>query len=109
MKQHETLRVPQGWVGQDKTLVIQLERILTDLYNLLGTNEGEMVTNVSYGDKKLTVTINGQDSTVVTIETIKTDLELTKTDVGLGNVENKSVAQIKSSLGSFTWGALAGR
>lgn len=32
-RQHETLRVPQGWGGQDKALVIQLERIMDDIYN----------------------------------------------------------------------------
>lgn len=34
-RQHETLRVPQGWNGQDRGLVIQLERILDDIYNQL--------------------------------------------------------------------------
>ena len=34
IKQHEAHRVPQGWSGQDKALVIQLERVLTDLYRL---------------------------------------------------------------------------
>ena len=36
IRQHEPLRVPQGWNGQDRALVIQLERILTDLYRLNG-------------------------------------------------------------------------
>ena len=48
------------------------------------------VTNVTYnGDAKtLQKTINGNTSTVVTLQTIKNDLNLTKTDVGLGNVDN---------------------
>jgi len=30
--QHEPLRVPQGWEGQNRAFVIQLERILNDIY-----------------------------------------------------------------------------
>ena len=36
VRQHEHLRVPQGWTGQDKALVIQLERILDDIYKRFG-------------------------------------------------------------------------
>ena len=32
IEQHEALRVPAGWTGQDKGLVIQLDRIFTDIY-----------------------------------------------------------------------------
>ena len=34
-RQHEVLRVPQGWSGQDRELIMQLERIHDDLYNRL--------------------------------------------------------------------------
>ena len=37
-RQHEVLRVPQGWNGQDKGLVVQLERILDDIYNRLASS-----------------------------------------------------------------------
>ena len=33
---HEPLRVPDGWKGQDRAFVIQLERQLDDIYNRLG-------------------------------------------------------------------------
>ena len=36
-RQHEVLRVPQGWAGQSRDLVVQLERILDDIYNRLET------------------------------------------------------------------------
>ena len=32
IEQHEALRVPANWRGQDRAFVIQLERILTDVY-----------------------------------------------------------------------------
>lgn len=50
------------------------------------------VTNVAWDstNKKLTKTINGTTSDVVTISTIKTALNLSKSDVGLGNVDNTS-------------------
>lgn len=37
IKQHEPLRVPQGWREQERGLVIQLNRILDEVYGLLGT------------------------------------------------------------------------
>ena len=36
VRQHEALRVPQGWKDQDRALVIQIERILDDLYTKFG-------------------------------------------------------------------------
>ena len=38
-RQHEALRVPNNWRDQDRAFVIQLERILDDLYGLLGNLE----------------------------------------------------------------------
>lgn len=35
-KQHEPLRVPANWKDQDRALVIQLERILDDIYYKIG-------------------------------------------------------------------------
>ena len=55
------------------------------------------VTDVKYDatNKKIQKTVNGTDSDVVTVSTLKTDLGLTKSDVGLGNVTNDS--QVKRS------------
>ena len=36
--QHEPLRVPQGWLGQARAFVIQLERIITDIYKRIANN-----------------------------------------------------------------------
>ena len=36
VRQHEVLRVPQKWTEQDRAFVIQLERILDDLYMKFG-------------------------------------------------------------------------
>lgn len=58
------------------------------------------VSTVAYDstNKKITKTINGTTSDVVTVATIKTALALAKGDVGLGNVTND--AQIPKSLGT---------
>ena len=53
------------------------------------------VSNVAWSSNKLTKTINGATSDVVTASTIKTALSLAKGDVGLGNVTND--AQVKRS------------
>lgn len=36
LHQHETLRVPAGWKEQDRMLIVQLERILDDIYKRFG-------------------------------------------------------------------------
>ena len=52
------------------------------------------VSNVAYNstNKKITKTINGTTSDVVTVATLKTALNLAKGDVGLGNVDNTADA-----------------
>lgn len=34
-RQHEPLRVPEGWRDQERSLVIQLDRILDNIYALV--------------------------------------------------------------------------
>ena len=106
-RQHQPLRVPANWTGQDRALVIQIEHLLDEIYSLLlrlGETEGTAfpgdrgkaledgksdkdttVTNVAYADEKITKTINGVTTDVVAVSTIKGDL------------------------GAFTWGQLAGQ
>ncbi len=36
LNQHEALRVPSDWKGQDRALIMQLEHIFDDIYNRLG-------------------------------------------------------------------------
>lgn len=54
----------------------------------------QYLTNVAYDatNKKLTETKGGNTTDIVTVATIKTDLALTKSDVGLGNVDNTADA-----------------
>lgn len=94
-KQHEALRVPSGWSEQDRALVIQLERILDNLYSKFGrirlidlSNELQAliaqygddigalqetaVTNVDFNQstRQLTKTINGTTTNVVPVATL---------------------------------------
>jgi hypothetical protein len=39
VKQHEPLRVPVRWTEQERSLVIQLNRILDEVYAMIGTLE----------------------------------------------------------------------
>jgi len=39
IKQHQPLRKPQGWTGQDATLIMQLEGLFNDVYRQLGLLE----------------------------------------------------------------------
>ena len=71
-RNHQPLRVPQGWTGQDRSLVIQLERLLNELYNLAGRLEEITVTDVAYDSStnKLTQTINKITSDIAAIATL---------------------------------------
>jgi len=95
IRQHQPLRVPQGWVDQERSLVIQLERLFDDIYKRFGrltrddlgkalndlldqmgtdidTIESAMVTAVSYNAVTgyLTVTINDSTSNIVAVATL---------------------------------------
>lgn len=38
-RQHEPLRVPSHWKDQDRSFVLQLDRILDDIYAIIGRLE----------------------------------------------------------------------
>lgn len=39
VKQHEPIRVPERWTGQERMLIIQLERLMDEIYARLGDLE----------------------------------------------------------------------
>ena len=61
-------------------------------YQFLGTDRTRADVNYNSTSKKITKTIDGVTTDVVTVSTIKSDLQLTKSDVGLGNVDNTADA-----------------
>ena len=67
IRQHQPLRVPNGWKDQERSLVIQLERLFEELFTLTSRHEDLMVTGIVYDTSthKLTVTINGTDYDVI--------------------------------------------
>lgn len=77
--------------------VRRLERFKTKLDQESGT----AVTNVAYDstNKKITKTKGGTTSDVVTVATLKTDMNLGKSDVGLGNVGNFKAVSTEASQG----------
>lgn len=68
-RSHEPLRVPDNWRGQDRQLVIQLERLLDDIYQKLGFDASgieQEIADLQTGlDGKLdkTKVYNGLDKT----------------------------------------------
>lgn len=55
----------------------------------------EAVTGITWSSSKLTKTVNGTTTDVVTAATLKSDMNLTASDVGLGNVGNfKAVSTV---------------
>ena len=68
-RQHQPLRVPQGWTDQDRALVIQLEHLFDELYSLTSRLEDITVTDVAYDatTKKLTLTIDGNTTDITKI------------------------------------------
>ena len=68
-RQHQPLRIPNGWTDQDRALVIQLERLFDELYSLTSRLEDISVTDVAYDTetKKLTLTINGKTTDITKV------------------------------------------
>ena len=85
--------------------VVDLGTVITSHQDISGkADKSATVSNVAYDttNKKITKTINGTTSDVVTVSTIKTDLGLTKSDVGLGNVGNFKAVSTAASQGLST-------
>lgn len=38
-RQHEPLRIPNNWTGQDRAFVVQLNNMLDEIYSLIGRLE----------------------------------------------------------------------
>lgn len=71
--------------------VVDLGTVITAHQDISGkADKSSTVSNVAYDstNKKITKTINGTTSDVVTAATLKTAMSLAKGDVGLGNVDN---------------------
>jgi hypothetical protein len=91
---------PQGGSQIQLTYVMQnshthsnkdaLDLITTDKINAWNNASAGGVTNVSYNttDKEITKTVGGNTTSVVSVATLKSDMNLSSTDVGLGNVGN---------------------
>ena len=41
-RQHEPLRVPVNWTGQDRAFVVQLNNLLDEIYSLIGRLESQV-------------------------------------------------------------------
>lgn len=107
-KQHEALRVPNGWSEQDKAFVIQLERILDDLYSKFGrirlidlANELQTLIK-TFGDDISSL----QEAAVTDVGFNETAIEKTVNGVTTDVV---AIATLKAAMAPFTWGELAGR
>ena len=77
--QHEPLRVPAGWKDQDRALVIQIDRILDDVYKRLGkslkgleltatfaSGVADLASVIGSGKKLYSVTVSGQNNLYIT-------------------------------------------
>lgn len=74
--QHTPLRVPSGWSGQDRALVIQIDKLLDELFADCVNITELMVTNIGYDSDtgKLTLTVNfgknAKTSDIVAVATL---------------------------------------
>lgn len=72
----------------------------TGLQRFLDKLKTIFVGDIAYdaNGKALTKTVNGVASDIVSAATLKSDMDLSKSDVGLGNVDNKSSATIREEI-----------
>lgn len=71
--------------------VVDLGTVITEHQDISGkADKTNTVSTVTYDttNHKLTKTINGTTTDIVSVATLKTDMSLGKSDVGLGNVDN---------------------
>lgn len=108
-RQHQPLRVPAGWTGQDRALVIQIEHLLDEVYSLL-LRLGETEGTAFPGDrgKALEDGKADKDTTVTNVAYDGTNKKITKTIDG-STTDVVAVSTIKGDLGAFTWGQIAGQ
>lgn len=92
--------ITMNGVSKGTSGVVDLGTVITAHQDISGkADKSATVSTVTYDttNKKFTKTINGTTTDIVTVSTIKTDLGLTSSDVGLGNVGNfKAVSTVAS-------------
>ena len=133
VRQHEVLRVPQGWKDQDRALVIQIERILDDLYTKFGRirltdladelqevirTQGSDIEALQQGLEETDQMVSGieetlpekadKSATVSTVTYNSTSKKITKTING-NTTDVVDVSTLKSAMAPFTWGQLANK
>lgn len=97
IQQHEPLRVPSNWTGQEKMLVVQLEEILDDIYRRFGRLRFEdlrpevrkMIIESAEGFSSLEQTVEGFDARVEDAEGNATQAVQTANQVmvEVGNIQ----------------------
>lgn len=70
IRQHQPLRTPAGWSGQEKAFIVQLEEIFDDIYRKFGR------LGMNDMDKKFRVTIEGKYDIVSGIEINENGIEV---------------------------------
>lgn len=70
IRQHQPLRTPAGWSGQEKAFIVQLEEIFDDIYRKFGR------LGMNDMDKKFRVTIDGKYDIISGIEINENGIEV---------------------------------
>ena len=87
VRQHEPLRVPQGWTDQARSLVMQIERVFDKIFSLLGKHREDIDGKKDKQTAKTSPSASG--STLAFIDTISQDEEgvitATKKNVSVAN------------------------
>lgn len=87
VRQHEPLRVPQGWTDQARSLVMQIERVFDKIFSLLGKHREDIDGKKDKQTAKTSPSASG--NTLAFIDTISQDEEgvitATKKNVSVAN------------------------
>lgn len=89
-RSHERLRIPEQWKGQDRQFVIQLERILDDVYN--GKADAE---NTKQAIASLTASVESLDSNKLDKSKVYNGLDKTASGFALDARQGKTLADRK--------------
>lgn len=93
---HEPLRVPQGWKDQDKALIIQLDRILDDIYRRFSNKDSEAIAALEERMDTVEGNIDSLDGRVDDLETAAGDLD------GRLDTAEDNIAALQGAVGSVS-------
>lgn len=120
IRQHEAIRVPEGWKPQERALIMQLERIFDDIYKQLsGFGKPKEYTNTATKNVSVYELPGGLMITTIK-EEVTVDIDNTSGNIYYGTISAETFpvsysevpmvfpSTLKSETNAWVWGGASG-